>query len=179
MWIAWVCALLAGPVTPVDETEGTADDEQWARLDALRDRVSESRAQLDVLKAMYPEELGDRAHLGVEPSQDLGSRYHLVNTQLLVDGEVVHTGLEPWEGEVLPGMRRVELRAMVRGTNRGVFTYLNNYEIELVSAQDIDVPPRERTVARPVAVARPGFAYSFAERPAWWWEIVPSAGVTR
>jgi len=175
MWGLWVGLALCEPSAATDVDEGSADDLPWDRLGELRERVSASRAQLDVLRAMYPDMLGHGATLVIEPDQRLGPRYDLVHTTISVDGQVVHTGAGSWQGDVSAGTHLVQLHATVRGANRGVFTYLNSYEIEVTSTQQIDVVAGERTVTRPVAVARPGFAYSFAERPAWWWEVEPDA----
>lgn len=171
MWLWLLCSALAsdeGIAVPVD-------DLPWERLDALKDRISASRAELDILHAIVNNTDTEPGVLRIQPADSLGDRYSIVSSEIRINGEVVHTGMEAWEGQVPPGLHRVELHARVRGSSRGLFTYLNDYEIDLVSAQDIEAVSGERTEARPVAVAREGWAYSFAERPAWWWAVEPAA----
>ncbi len=168
LWL--ICAALA--------SEGMAlpdDDLPWEQLDALKLRISASRAELDVLHTIVNDEDTRLGLLRIQPSDSLGDRYNIVSSEIRLNGEVVHTGMGTWEGHVAPGLHRVELHARIRGTNRGLFTYLSDYEIDVVSAQDIEAVSGERTDARPVAVAREGWAYSFAERPAWWWAVEPAA----
>ncbi len=168
LWL--ICTALAseeGIAVPVD-------DLPWEQLDALKERISASRAELDVLHSIVHDEDTQPGVLRIQPSDSLGERYNIVSSEIRVNGEVVHTGMGSWEGEVTPGLHRVELHARIRGSNRGLFTYLSDYEIDVVSAQDIEAVSGERTDARPVAVAREGWAYSFAERPAWWWAVEPA-----
>ncbi|MFT6142203.1 MAG: hypothetical protein ACJAZO_004264 [Myxococcota bacterium] len=154
------------------------DGLQWEQLDALRERISASRAELDILHDIVNDVDIRPGLLHIQPTDSLGDRYNIVSTEIRVNGEVVHTGMDAWEGEFPPGLHRVELHARIRGSNRGLFTYLSDYEIDVVSAQDIEAVSGERTDARPVAVAREGWAYSFAERPAWWWAVEPSVATT-
>lgn len=172
LWL--ICAALAS-----EEGIATAtDDLPWEQLDALKARISASRAELDVLQSIVNDEDRRPGRLRIQPGDSLGDRYNIVSAEIRVNGEVVHRGMDLWEGEVAPGLHRVELHARIRGSNRGLFTYLSDYEIDVVSAQDIEAVSGERTDARPVAVAREGWAYSFAERPAWWWEVEPVVATT-
>lgn len=111
----------------------------------------------------------------IEFRNDLGRPYRVTEVRLYLDGrQIMHRVAEDdgeisgvvtaYDGPMMPGDHRIETRAVVQPRNRGIFTYLDNYRIE-VSSSDVFVA-RDEAAAFTVALdERPGATVPFERKP--------------
>lgn len=149
------------------------------KVNDLKEKVHRTKSRLMTLAetVIGGGGISSGAKLQIVHANELGSSYRLIGVHYSLDGAPAYLKVDEtaeldkreeitvFDQRVVPGEHLLTVRFNLRGHGYGLFSYLENYTIELTAPHPFSVEPGKITTVRVVVHERPGLTLDFKDRP--------------
>lgn len=149
------------------------------RVAALKERVSQTKYRLSLLKESVLHGTIGGAELVVLHDNQMGSSFRLVSMRYALDGKQIFTKRDISEtklgrrgrtklysGPIRPGQHVLTVQLRWRGHGYGVFSYLRGYKFHVLSSHSFKAAEGSATQIRVVAYEKGNITTPLKDRPA-------------
>ena len=147
------------------------------QVNGLKERVFRSKATLQLLKEIVIQGASTGSRATIWHVNKLGRSYNLESVSYYLDGQGKFSKADPdgslnesrefkvFDGAIPPGEHSITVNAKLRGNGLGIFSYVENYELNFKANTNFIAEEGKNCQIQVVMEKRKGVGRSFTERP--------------